>query len=366
MKTKRPDYNHSLANLASSILKYWGIEPKNNTYKSVDELLNKNYKNVVVLLLDGMGKCILDHNFDDDSFFKTHLKETYSSVFPPTTVAATTSICSGLTPAQHAWLGWDCYYPQIDENVTVFLNTIQGSSESAADYNVAQTYCGYDSLVKQINDHNGQAYEITPFAEPFYRSFDEICSGIKEKCALDGKKYIYAYWDEPDHTMHEKGCYVKETKDVLHELEAKVKQLANDLDDTLLIVTADHGHVDSKGVCIDDYPKIMECLVRRPSIEPRTLNFFIKDGMNEQFVSEFNKEFKDKFELYTKEEILDKQLFGIGEIHDNFEDMLGDYLAIATDDLCIYNSRELANKFIGVHAGLTEDEMVIPLIVIEK
>ena len=43
--------------------------------------------------------------------------------------------------------------------------------------------------------------------------------------------------------------------------------------------------------------------------------------------------------------------------------MLGDYIAIAVNDLTIYNKE---NKFIGVHAGLTKDEMEIPFIAIEK
>ena len=46
--------------------------------------------------------------------------------------------------------------------------------------------------------------------------------------------------------------------------------------------------------------------------------------------------------------------------------MLGDYLAIAIDDLSIYSTKEEADFFIGVHAGLTEDEMTIPLIIVEK
>ena len=46
--------------------------------------------------------------------------------------------------------------------------------------------------------------------------------------------------------------------------------------------------------------------------------------------------------------------------------MLGDFLAIAIDDLSIYNTREEKEFFIGAHAGVTEDEMIIPLIVIEK
>lgn len=45
--------------------------------------------------------------------------------------------------------------------------------------------------------------------------------------------------------------------------------------------------------------------------------------------------------------------------------MLGDYIGIAVSDLTIYRTEKDAAKHIGVHAGLTEDEMVIPLISIE-
>ena len=132
-----------------------------------------------------------------------------------------------------------------------------------------------------------------------------------------------------------------------------------------MVVTADHGHMDSKGVAVVDYPRITECLVRMPSIEPRALNLFVKEEKREQLEYEFQKEFGDKFLLWTKEQVLRTKLFGTGKEHPNFQGMLGDYLAIAVDDLSIYNTREEAGLFIGVHAGLTEDEMTIPLIVID-
>ena len=46
--------------------------------------------------------------------------------------------------------------------------------------------------------------------------------------------------------------------------------------------------------------------------------------------------------------------------------MLGDYLAVGTGELTIFSSREEADFFVGVHAGLREEEMLIPLIVVEK
>lgn len=367
MKICYPDYNNCITNLAVSILKEFGAtDEEKASLQMADHLLRHPYKNVVILLLDGMGKCIMDGNLSEDGFFMKHLIGTYSSVFPPTTVAATTSIDCGKNPIEHCWLGWDCYYKEIDKNVTVFLNTESGTDKAAADFPVARTYCPYEGVVTQIKAVGGQAYYATPFVEPYPKDFSGICARIKELCRLDGKKYIYAYWNEPDFTMHQKGCYHADTKKVLHELEEAVQLLCGELEDTLIIVTADHGHMDSKCVALEDYPRIVDCLVRMPSIEPRALNFFVKEGVEARFEELFQKEFGAKYRLLTKAEVREQQLFGTGEEHPQFENMLGDYLAIAIGDLTIFNTREEKEAFIGVHAGMTEDEMRIPFIAIER
>ena len=384
---KYPDYDNCIAGIPNSVLKSMGLEPGRRTLELLDRHLEgRSYENVVVILLDGMGKNIMDANLSEDGFFASHLAGTFSSTFPPTTVAATTSIQSGKEPCEHGWLGWDCYYPQIDKNVTVFLNKETGTDEQAESYNVAWRYCGYESTVDRLLKAGVQAYNAMPFLEPFPDTFEKICDRIAGLCWQPGRKYIYSYWREPDHLMHEKGCFCTESKELLRKLEKQVNELCKRLEKAemsqkegesydisgvggskknLVIVTADHGHIDTKGVALTDYPKLCECLLRLPSIEPRALNFFIKPGMEERFVSEFNRRFSDKFLLLTKEEVLERKLFGEGAEHPAFRDMLGDYLAVATGDLCIYNTRDEADFFIGAHAGLTAEEMTIPLILVE-
>ena len=54
-----PDYNHSILNLITSILKYYKVSTQYNTLEKIDQLLEKQYKNIVLVILDGMGENIL-------------------------------------------------------------------------------------------------------------------------------------------------------------------------------------------------------------------------------------------------------------------------------------------------------------------
>ncbi len=362
MELQYPNYDDCLTGLARSVLGAFGVEAGPGL-ADCDALLAKPYRNVVIFLLDGMGTAILERHLSPDSFLRRHFVRSYSSVFPPTTVAATTSVQSGLEPVSHSWLGWDCYYPALGENVTVFSGNLQGSDTPAADFHAASTYCSYRSLVEQINEAGGHAYHATPFAEPYPDTLDGICQRVKELCAQPERKFIYAYWMEPDSTMHKLGVGHPQVKEILQDMDRKLEELCASLPDTLIFFTADHGQVDSKGVSIKNHPKIMDTLERLPSIEPRALNFYVKKGQEAAFRTAFLQEFGDKFLLLTHEEVVQRQLFGKGQPHPEFDGMLGDFLAIATDDLSIYCDKEEATFFIGSHAGLTVDEMTIPLIV---
>lgn len=363
-----PDYKNCIANLPNSILKKFGLPTNGNTLPLLDKYLQKDYKNVIVILLDGMGKAIIERHLKTEGSFRSHLAGIYSSTFCSTTVAATTSVMSGLQPCEHAWLGWDCYYPQVGENITVFLNKIQGTEKPAAAYNVAWTLTPYENVTDKIKKAGKDAYMVAPFLDSGIDSFEKICQHIKNICkskagaagTSDSPRYIYAYWNQPDGLLHTYGCGSKEAHECIVSLEQQVAELAAELEDSLIVVTADHGHIDTDYVYIQDYPELFNCLVRKPSLEPRVLNLFIKDGKKDFFEKEFNRLFGEKFILMPVEEMIAKNLMGTGKHHSMFRAMLGDYIAIATSDLSIYANGQ---KFVSLHGSLTPDEMEIPLIV---
>ena len=202
--------------------------------------------------------------------------------------------------------------------------------------------------------------------KPFPDTLEKVLARVKELCGEAGKKFIYAYWNEPDSTMHKTGTMSAETHDLIVSIEEKVKALAADLSDTLLLITADHSHMDSRNLCILDYPEVLDCLVRMPSIEPRTLNLFVKEECLDTFPGIFRKNFGDDFLLLTREEVLRTKLFGPGKDRPGLQNMIGDYVAAAISDSSVFNTHYEARVMPGGHAGLTAEETLIPLIVVEK
>lgn len=366
MKVKN-NYNECLTNLACSIRKYFGLDYKHNTLDYIDKIIDEyKPKNIVTILCDGMGSNIMDRMLDKDSFLVRNRLKAITTVFPATTVAATTSMLTGLNPVETGMLGWDMYYKDIDKTITVFLNSQKEDSEhkpldEAKEYN--DKHMIRKSISDEINEkglHKG--YTLFPFGINPYANIDDLYNKIETLCNEDGKKYIYAYDDNPDHTMHEIGCDKPEIKEIIEDRNKRIESLSQKLNDTIIFVVADHGHHNVKNLFIKDYPDIEECLLRNTSLEPRAINFFIKPEKREVFVKLFNKYFSDDFDLYEMDDVIKSKLFGDGEENEIFRDALGDYLAIGkTDKTLIYDGSEV---LLSQHAGYTDDEILVPLTVV--
>lgn len=361
------NYNECLTNLACSIQKYFGLKIKHNSIEYIDKLLNeKQPKNVVLMLFDGMGSRILDRTLDENSFFRKNKIKEITTVFPATTTAATTSIRTGLNPIEHGWLGWNMYIEPIDETITLFLNSEKGKEEVSNNFLKVKDKLVQKTIVDEIKeDTEYEAVELFPFGENKYNSLDEMLQIIKEECNKGGKKYIYAYDTEPDHSMHDFGPDDEKVKKLIEIRNNKVEQLCGSLSDSIIIVVADHGHKEVEHIYLKDYPKITEMLERTTSLEQRAVSFKIKKDYKGQFAREFNENFDKSFKLYSNTEIVESHLFGEGEENELFREAIGDFIAIAENsNKCIVTDGDEVLK--SQHAGYSEDEIYVPLIVVDK
>ena len=87
----------------------------------------------------------------------------------------------------------------------------------------------------------------------------------------------------------------------------------------------------------------------------------IKDYVDKK-MERLVKYFGEDFDLHEMSDVIDSKLFGDGIENLIFRDTLGDYLAIAkTDKTILYGGSEFLKS---QHAGYTDDEILVPLIVL--
>ena len=363
------NYNNSSLGIPNSILTHFGAKAHHETLPILDEKLKKNYKNVVLLILDGMGMDMLKAHSPDGFFIKNCISQ-ICTVYPCTTTSALTTFETGLSPLEHGWLGWSHYFKEIGKCVNLFNNKETGTDHLASENNVVWEAIGYKNLFSQINEADStiECCRVSPFGEYYCDTIETLCSHIESLCKKDGRRYIYAYHFQPDSDAHKTGCYSERVKEDIVLFEKQLEKLASTLNDTLLIITADHGLADITYLLVEDFPQINECLFVPPTREPRSISFFVKPEFLDVFPERWRDQFGSDFLLMTGKDAQESGIFGDGACHKRVEDFLGDYIAFATGNLALWykNSKGESNNFKACHAGLSNSENFVPLIIIDK
>lgn len=379
-ETLMPNYDNSILNMVSSILGNYNVKDIHSTLPKLDSILEKNYKNIVLVVLDGMGENVLK-TASPNGIFMEHNVDTITSIFPSTTTAALATYYSGKAPIETGWIAWSQYFKEYGRNVNM-LPYNDSYTEDKLPRNEFDIYelLKYKTVYEQIKDASPDVttYEIKPSHCEMWadkcihiKDLKSLCNSIETLCKNDEKKYVFAYFDSPDNINHTYGWDSKNTKDFITEAESLFKNLSENLKntDTLILISADHGHNNiHNSYYALDLDKLTSCYIMPPSLEPRFISFWIKSDKKEYFEKTFKEMFDGEFLLYSKEEFLSSNLMGYGKPHYKIDDFIGDYVAIAISDSLIYLNTYLSKKQDekkSHHCGLTKNEMELPFIVFD-
>jgi predicted AlkP superfamily pyrophosphatase or phosphodiesterase len=366
----KPNYKNCITNLSNSILKHYGVKPFHDSIKEIDDLL-ANKKKVIVFLFDGMGKVVLEKDLPEDSFFRQHIIHNIKSTLPPTTVASTTSFLSGKFPIETGWLGWTLYFHDIDKFVNVFPNVDDVTGESIGEVNKMQAEHPYKTIAELINENKNKEVAKLIFGYPVNKDNKKtkhLRSFVKysyEQADSKEESFTYAYWVNPDSLMHHYGVTHKKVKKCINKIQKYIKKYSQKHPNVATLVIADHGMKDVTWENLKMHPDLLETLIRPMSIEKRCANFYVKPGMEKRFEGLFKAYYGQHYELFTMENALKENLFGETKVDDKIKPFLGNYLAVATDEVSIEFPKDKKGKkvpFVGHHAGSTLDELDISVI----
>lgn len=355
---------NNLVNFSNSFLKHFNAPTFHETIKEVDRAL-KNHKKVAVILFDGMGQNITRKHLSSKSFIRQHYLCTINSTFPPTTTAATTAFLTGKYPIETGWMSWAQYFDKYQRNIILFKNTDYNSEEHLEPENIATTELPIKCITEILKEHNPSMDAYLVQRKPVNPNGPKTLKGFERKINTTLKHskecFIYYYFDSPDYEMHAYGINDKRIHVYVKNINDMVKRVVENNKDTIFFVFADHGHINVKYFDICDHQDLYNLLDKPLSFEKRTPNFFVKDDKQEEFKELFNKYYGRYFKLFSKQEVLNNELFGKGFVNPKALSFIGDFIASSTREYALLASKEMkeVQLFKGHHAGMTQEELLI-------
>lgn len=380
----RPDYDGgSIVNLLSSIIHALGGASPHAQLANVEPGLFRGVRRIAYLVLDGVGYNQTQRHIaagGGEHFFGKQPYVKITSVFPPTTAAAVTSLSTGATPAEHALVSWYLHLPDLGMVSAILPGTTRtGTPMAPSDFDLRR-YLALPSYVSSVRGAKcllsygrlGQSRYSNAGTEWDLRASYTTLRGLEGQvrafAAEASRGLAYAYWPKYDTLCHNKGCNDRETKNHFAEIDLALSRLVEALrgSDTLLCVTADHGVVDApahKRVDLSKVPGLLDCLAALPSGDGRQASCFVRASRVDRFREVLHEHLLPACVCISGEELLESGLLGPGRRHKALASRIGDFVLIARDDHAFLSSVPLLPVKVhkGNHGGLSPDEIFVPL-----
>ena len=381
----KPDYDGgSLVNLMRSLGDGLGVS--SNGYEPLRLLSPERLRaatRVVLLVIDGLGDALLEQ-LGPHSALRDLKVGTITSVYPPTTATAVTTLMSGLAPQQHGLTGWFMHFRKLGAVTAVlpFMPRYSRTPVSVAGVPLAAVVdCPSFSasvdgasvaLLPQVIADSDFSRAVGRGATRIgYRDLADFATRLQALCAGESDaRYVYAYWSDFDHLSHIHGPSSPQVAAHFKALDLALAGLAATCakHGTLLVATADHGFLDSgpaERVDLADHPRLAEFLTLPLCGEPRSTYCYVRHHDAAQFEDYVHNELAPYTTLASSAQLVADGWFGHGTPHPELLARIGDYTLQMRER---YTMRDLVTgerdmDLYGMHGGVTAAEQKVPLLI---
>lgn len=393
MQSAKPDYRGGgIVNLMSSIIQGRGGRSHHPPLEKLppDELTEA--ANVVLLVIDGLGADWLARN-GPETLLARSLRGSITSVFPPTTAAAIPTYLTGAAPREHGLTGWFTYLRELGCVMTVLpgvpryggVSYRRAGLDPKALFPVPSVFGRIDArgfavspafiAQSDFNRAHTTGAETLTF-ETLEQVFKQCLRIVRTgpRWSLGNRpqqpSYTYVYWPRLDSIGHEQGMESDAAKAHLLEIDQAIGDFlaAAAGTDTLLLVCADHGQIDTQPsdvIDMADHQPLTETLILPICGEPRAGFCYIRSDARANFLSYCNTELRGLVDVVPSRQLIADGYFGEGVAHPSLADRVGDFCILPRDHRVLSERlpSEPPHRQIGVHGGLSEAELMVPLCV---
>ncbi len=384
----RPAYEgRSFGNVPATVGSLLGVDLDGQPLSS-EIVPFERVETVVVVVVDGFGFEQYERHHADHGFFARMTDRTpvwpLTTVFPSETATAMSTYMTGRMPVEHGLIGW---------NIPIKNTVIESLPFETKDGTDAGEALGIErdvlregtSIAEQLHNAGLETQQVVPesivtgdaavpsVTQLSYDDLDAFSGQLRAAIQDADGGFVHAYLPHVDTVAHEVGTSGTGYRSVLHEVSAALERAIGGVAETtaertLLVVTADHGHVDTTpegNVDLLQYDVITDAVGTdahgTPLLGggPRNVHLYTNDPerVRDDLAGAFG---EGEALVVLREEAISSGLFGPGDPSGTFSRQCGDVLLIPHEGCMWHGGEREELQHTGMHGGLHPHEQLVP------
>jgi hypothetical protein len=390
--------NQSLLNVPSTLCNWFSAPGLPHPALEFTDLnaLAENCQQIIVVLIDAISHkrfqdWITRINLEFQSALQDSCLFPLTSIVPSTTSNVLTTLWTGRSPVEHGILGYELFLreyglianmithsPAGFEGRTGLLYQAGFTPETALPVPTLGTHLSkagvevFALLSSQIHN-SGLSRMHYPSVNTYgFRTQTDLWIQVRQlaEMKLTKPRLIWVYYGIVDNYSH---LYGPDSEQAQAEFFAFFNTMfgnfvsrfgANNRQKTLLLILSDHGQLHTPKnphYDLSNHPTLIDRLHMLPTGENRLAYLYPRPGQTEAVQEFITRTWPGKFQIIPSSHALENGLFGPGEPTKEARSRIGDYLVISQGNAYLWWSKK-PNHLLGRHGGLSEDEMIVPLL----